>query len=195
MLRIDGNVCRLEDWKTFAYKRDIPFEDKLRLIRRDLRKLLRVFRPAVTVLESQFFSKNVRTLRVLSQAAGAMKLCVIVESSSDVVEFSPRQIKMAATGKGNATKDEVRRAVQEMFGVKDLPEDAADAIACALAWVLSDLDGPKAIFDSLPEEEVDERLRALRNFIRYSKRPRFQEKCLLMRASRLYKFSGPAEQG
>jgi crossover junction endodeoxyribonuclease RuvC len=53
-----------------------------------------------------------------------------------VFDYSPAQVKKAATGNGQATKNFVQRMVVVTLGLKETPPaDAADAIALALCHV------------------------------------------------------------
>ena len=48
-------------------------------------------------------------------------------------EFAPAEIKKALTGRGQASKEQMQRAVMQQFSLRTLPEppDVADAIAIA----------------------------------------------------------------
>jgi crossover junction endodeoxyribonuclease RuvC len=51
-----------------------------------------------------------------------------------VYEYAPLEVKMAVTGSGNASKDQVRRGLALVVGAAHVPKqpDAADAVAVAL---------------------------------------------------------------
>jgi crossover junction endodeoxyribonuclease RuvC len=51
-----------------------------------------------------------------------------------VHEYAPLEVKMAVTGNGAAAKQDVRRALERLHGLNDVPSqpDAADAVAVAL---------------------------------------------------------------
>jgi crossover junction endodeoxyribonuclease RuvC len=50
------------------------------------------------------------------------------------VELGPHEVKLAVTGYGRATKDQVQRMVQLLLTMTELPrpDDAADALAVAV---------------------------------------------------------------
>ena len=62
-------------------------------------------------------------------------LC-LAQASLDVSEYSPSQIKQAATGRGNSNKDEVRIMVLRLLNLQAMAAsvgpDQSDALACAL---------------------------------------------------------------
>ena len=51
-----------------------------------------------------------------------------------VEEYAPLEVKMAVTGVGNASKDQVRRVLVRILSAAEVPEqaDAADAVAIAV---------------------------------------------------------------
>ena len=51
-----------------------------------------------------------------------------------ITEYSPKKIKMAITGNGNASKEQVAKMLQKLLKIKTLPKnlDATDGIAAAV---------------------------------------------------------------
>jgi crossover junction endodeoxyribonuclease RuvC len=51
-----------------------------------------------------------------------------------ITEYSPRKIKQAITGNGNATKEQVAAMLQNLLSFKETPEflDATDGLAVAV---------------------------------------------------------------
>ena len=51
-----------------------------------------------------------------------------------ITEYSPKKIKMAITGNGNASKEQVAKMLQQTFGLKELPKnlDSTDGLAAAV---------------------------------------------------------------
>jgi crossover junction endodeoxyribonuclease RuvC len=49
-------------------------------------------------------------------------------------EYSPREVKLAVVGRGNASKDQVHFMVKNILQIKEdiSPDDASDALAIAL---------------------------------------------------------------
>ena len=94
---------------------------------------LEEFRPDEVAMEGIFFCKNARTSLILGHARG-----VVVETCArrglPMHEYPPARVKRAVTGSGSATKDQMQRMMQRVFGLPELPqEDSADALAIALA--------------------------------------------------------------
>ena len=89
--------------------------------------------PSVLVVEDVFQGKNVRSALKLGHARGAILLAGAL-GEIPIVEYSPREIKKAVVGNGNATKDQVGFMVQQQLRLKapPSPDDAADGVAAAL---------------------------------------------------------------
>ena len=51
-----------------------------------------------------------------------------------VTEYSPKKIKMAITGNGNASKEQVAKMLQGLLSIKQLPKnlDSTDGLAAAV---------------------------------------------------------------
>lgn len=106
--------------------------DRMVEIARDLRQLLRLWRPELAAVEKFFFYRSSTTIAVV-QARGVVMM-TLARFRVPVVEYPPMQIKLALAGSGHARKDEVLDAVMRELGLTDppRPDDAADALAVAL---------------------------------------------------------------
>ena len=106
--------------------------DRMVEIARDLRQLLRIWRPQLAAVEKFFFYRSSTTISVV-QARGVVMM-TLARFAVPVVEFPPMQIKLALAGSGHARKDEVLEAVMRELDLTDppRPDDAADALAVAL---------------------------------------------------------------
>ncbi len=66
--------------------------------------------------------------------ARGVALLAIVNAGVTPAEYSPREVKLAVVGRGNASKEQVQFMVKNILHLKDdvRPADAADALAVAL---------------------------------------------------------------
>ena len=96
-------------------------------------ELIAEYRPAVMSVEDVFQGKNVRSALTLGHARGAIVLAGALQDV-EVVEYTPREIKKAIVGHGNASKDQVANMVQHHLRLRSAPKpnDAADGVAAAL---------------------------------------------------------------
>lgn len=91
------------------------------------------FHPDEVAIEAPFFGKNVQSMLKLGRAQGvAMAASLFREVPT--TEYSPKKIKMAITGNGNASKEQVAGMLQNLLKIKDLPVrlDATDGLAAAV---------------------------------------------------------------
>jgi crossover junction endodeoxyribonuclease RuvC len=111
-----------------------PLPLRLRQLHEELSGLIDDLRPARMAVESVFSNARfVRTAIVMGHARGVVLLAAGVRDL-EVVELAPAEVKRAVAGRGNATKEQVRRAVMAQCGLRAVkgPSDVSDAIAIAL---------------------------------------------------------------
>jgi crossover junction endodeoxyribonuclease RuvC len=110
-----------------------PLPQRLRQIRTELLQIIERYQPTVMAIEELFFTKFATSIAAIAQARGAI-LVTAADVGLPVVEYNPRSVKVAMTGFGAASKDQMQLMVQRYFRLTELPrpDDAADAMAIAL---------------------------------------------------------------
>jgi len=116
--------------------------DRIREIYEELCGVLDRFEPDCLSVEAVFQGKNVRSALVLGHARGAILLAAALRGVA-IHEYSPREIKKAVVGHGNASKDQVGFMVQERLRLRSQPRpaDAADGVAAALCHIVMGIEG------------------------------------------------------
>ncbi len=101
-------------------------------IAKDLRQLIRLWKPDIAVVEKFFFYRSSTTINVV-QARGVI-IMTLARFGIPIMEFPPMQIKLVIAGSGHADKSEVLNGVMRELNLKipPKPDDAADALAIAL---------------------------------------------------------------
>ncbi len=119
-----------------------PLPYRIREIFREVEALLDAFTPDAVAVEGLFYGKNVKSLLVLGHVRGAILLAAAIRDL-EIHEYSPREIKKAVVGRGNATKDQVAFMVQEQLRLREppRPSDAADGVACAVSHLVLGVQG------------------------------------------------------
>lgn len=110
------------------------FESRLSSIAESLTKILKEYTPSELAIEKLFFTKNQLTAINVAEARGVILYLCHVHGLS-VHEYSPPEIKVAVTGYGKATKNDIATMVPKILGKvleKNLLDDELDAIAIAL---------------------------------------------------------------
>ena len=121
-------------------KYDDPFI-KLQKAQQAVKTLCNVYRPEVLSIEMPFFGKNAQVMLKLGRVQGVC-IATCLDVVKKVSEYSPRKIKKAITGNGNASKEQVAYLVKTMLNLhnssKDLLNelDATDAVATAITYFL-----------------------------------------------------------
>lgn len=108
-------------------------DEKLNKIYTDIIKILDKFHPSEIAIEAPFYGKNVQSMLKLGKVQGII-MGAAISRSIPFYEYSPRKVKMAVTGSGGASKEQVARLLANFLKLKDIPKplDASDAIAIAL---------------------------------------------------------------
>lgn len=106
---------------------------KLKLIFERTIELIDNYHPDEIAIEAPFFGKNVQSMLKLGRAQG-VAMAAGLSREVPITEYSPKKIKMAITGNGNASKEQVAKMLQSTFGLKQLPKnlDATDGLAAAV---------------------------------------------------------------
>lgn len=114
-----------------------PLPLRLREIHEGIGEIILRLRPTAVAVEDVFQGKNVRSALTLGHARGAILLAAALRDIP-ISEYSPREIKNAVVGTGNASKDQVGYMVQRQLRLKapPTPTDAADGVATALCHFL-----------------------------------------------------------
>jgi crossover junction endodeoxyribonuclease RuvC len=133
LLEQDRNTTVLKEVGCITTGVGEPEHERLAEIKYDLNALIRKMRPDAVCVESLFFAANVKTAMSVGQARGVI-IVTIAEHKLKLIEVTPLQVKIAATGYGKADKAQVHKMMQAVLKLKTIPkpDDAADAVA--IAW-------------------------------------------------------------
>jgi crossover junction endodeoxyribonuclease RuvC len=95
--------------------------------------LIEQYQPDVLAIEAPFYGKNIQVVLKLGRAQGIAMAAALAKNIA-VTEYAPRKIKMAITGKGTASKEQVAAMLQRLLNFKETPQflDATDGLAVAV---------------------------------------------------------------
>ena len=113
-------------------KYDDPYI-KLKLIFERTVELIDTYHPDEIAIEAPFFGKNVQSMLKLGRAQG-VAMAAGLSREVPITEYLPKKIKMAITGNGNASKEQVALMLKSTLNLKTLPKnlDATDGLAAAV---------------------------------------------------------------
>lgn len=108
---------------------------KLRRIFERVLGLIDEYHPDEMAIESPFFGKNVQSMLKLGRAQGVAMSAALFRDIP-ITEYAPLKIKMAITGNGKASKEQVSDMLRRILSIPQenmLPQlDATDGLAAAL---------------------------------------------------------------
>jgi crossover junction endodeoxyribonuclease RuvC len=108
------------------------FSDRLKIIFDGLCEVITTHKPIVAAVEDVFVAANPRTALKLGHARGVAVLAAL-HHGLKVYDYTPRMVKQAVVGYGNADKQQVQQMVRVLLQLSAPPSaDAADALAVAM---------------------------------------------------------------
>ena len=109
-----------------------PLFRKLEIIYDNVVDIIEHYRPTEFAIENVFFSQNVKSALKLGHARGAAILGAL-HHDMHIHEYSPKEMKMALVGNGNAAKEQVQFMVKQILAIsKKLTLDESDALGMAI---------------------------------------------------------------
>jgi len=106
---------------------------KLQRIFERVTQLIDEYHPDELAIEAPFYGKNVQSMLKLGRAQGTA-IAAALARQLPITEYAPRKIKLAITGQGAASKEQVAKILQSMLKISELPKnlDATDGLAAAV---------------------------------------------------------------
>ena len=132
VIEIDRGRLRFIACGTIVTDCKHPFAHRLNEIFDGVNEVIQVNQPAVAAVEDVFLAANPRSALKLGHARGAAVVAAM-QNGLAVHDYSPRQVKQAVAGYGQAEKTQVQHMVRVLLGLSATPSaDAADALAVAI---------------------------------------------------------------
>jgi len=127
-----GPVVRMLAGGVIRTSAKAPLSERLLIIHEELSAVIAAHNPMEMAVEDLFNAKNARSSLILGHARGVIMLTGATAGLA-IAEYAPREVKLALTGNGAATKEQVRFMVIRLLGLKEEPPlDMSDALAVAL---------------------------------------------------------------
>lgn len=101
------------------------------------------YQPDIAGIEHLYAGRNATTAIQVAEARGAI-LLALAQRGIPSRAYAPASIKMTLADSGRADKYEVREVVMMQLGLEKppQPDDASDALACALTLLFDVLENP-----------------------------------------------------
>lgn len=151
VIRVDGKNVSFVDMGVVDMRKEADHFAKLRKLSLEIEKLFDRYSADCLSIESPFCGKNPQVLLKLGRAQGVV-MSSALRRGLEVFEYAPRKAKIAITGVGSASKEQVSLMICRILGVQIKPEhlDATDALAIALCHyyqIISPVSGLKSSSD------------------------------------------------
>tara|TARA_B100000575_G_scaffold293874_1_gene306806 strand:- start:289 stop:849 length:561 start_codon:yes stop_codon:yes gene_type:complete len=132
-IKVVKKEMQLLDMIEFKLPKSDNHNIKLSKIFKKTSELIKNYNPNYIAIESPFFGKNVQSMLKLGRAQG-VSIAAALNFNIPITEYSPKKIKMAITGNGNSSKEQVAKMLQSMLKIKELPKnlDSTDGLAAAV---------------------------------------------------------------
>ncbi|MDO4763555.1 MAG: crossover junction endodeoxyribonuclease RuvC [Flavobacteriaceae bacterium] len=134
IISVKGSKMELHSIHELILKKYPNHETKLKYIFEKTLSLIDEYHPDEVALEAPFYGKNVQSMLKLGRAQG-VAMAASLHRDIPITEYSPKKVKMAITGNGNASKEQVAEMLKNLLGLKEFPTkylDASDGLAVAV---------------------------------------------------------------
>lgn len=134
LLKVSGNKAQMMAMGVIDMRKQSDPYLRLGYIFKRVTGLINEFLPDEVAIEAPFFGKNVQSMLKLGRAQG-VAIAAAINHDIPIHEYAPLKIKMAITGNGSASKEQVAGMLKRLLLLKedDMPQfmDATDALGAA----------------------------------------------------------------
>ncbi len=133
VIHVIGNKMELIHFGEIMLDKLPNHQLKLKKIFERVLGIIDEYHPDEMALEAPFFGKNVQSMLKLGRAQG-VAMAAGLYREIPITEYAPKKIKMAITGSGTASKEQVAKMLMNQFKIKQIPKyfDGTDGLAAAV---------------------------------------------------------------
>lgn len=139
LIKVNGNKSEMLAMGVLELRKYMDHYHKLQKIFSRTLSLIDDFKPDILAIEAPFYGKNVQSMLKLGRAQGAA-ISAALYRDLPIYEYAPLKIKMAITGNGRASKEQVADLLRRFLNIPEenmLPQlDATDGLAAAYCHFL-----------------------------------------------------------
>jgi crossover junction endodeoxyribonuclease RuvC len=138
-LGVNGNRAKLVAMGVIDMRKCKDMYMKLGEIFVRVQGLINSYLPDELAIEAPFFGKNVQSMLKLGRAQG-VAIAAAISRQVPIHEYAPMKIKLAITGNGSSSKEQVADMLRRMLNISDseMPHfmDATDALGAAFCHLI-----------------------------------------------------------
>lgn len=133
VILIDRRKVHFVDMGVVDLRREKDSFAKLNTIFTEVSGIIGRYSPDDVAVEAPFYGKNPQVMLKLGRAQGAA-ISAAIAHNLPIFEYAPRKVKMAVTGQGGASKEQVALILSRTLKTDFQPKflDATDALAIAM---------------------------------------------------------------
>ena len=137
VIRTTGNKAELVTLGIIELQKIKDHYTRLKMIFDRVIQLIDEYHPDELAIEAPFYGKNVQSMLKLGRAQG-VAISAALSRSIPIFEYAPRKIKLAITGVGSASKEQVATLLQKILNFHEDSRllDATDGLAAAVCHFL-----------------------------------------------------------
>ena len=134
VIKVEGTKASIVTMGVIDMRKESDMYLKLGHIFQRVNGIIDSYLPDEMAIEAPFFGKNVQSMLKLGRAQG-VAIAAAIHHGVPIHEYAPMKIKMALTGNGNASKEQVAGMLQRLLKIpnEEMSKfmDATDALAAA----------------------------------------------------------------
>ena len=137
VIRVEGREETILDCGVIRMQGKADHTLKLKQIYESVCELIGIHHPDCCAIEMPIYGNNPQSMLKLGRAQASAMLAAL-NHQIPVTEYTPKEIKKAVTGNGNASKEQVRYMIESILklSAEQSPKlDASDALAVALCHI------------------------------------------------------------
>jgi crossover junction endodeoxyribonuclease RuvC len=139
ILKVDENSVSMITMGVIDLRKYANQYLKLGRIFERINGIIEAYLPDEVAIEAPFFGKNVQSMLKLGRAQG-VAIAAAIHHDIPITEYAPLKIKMAITGRGQASKEQVADMLKRLLKLKEeeMPSftDSTDALGAAYCHYL-----------------------------------------------------------
>jgi len=133
LIECEGKLITAAGCNVIPIKERLSLQQRLLILYQRITAILDEYKPDQAAVETIFYHKQIQAVFALGHARGII-LLALMQRDIPIFEYSPREVKKAVVGNGNATKQQVRYMIGKLLNLDTSKhrDDAADALAVAM---------------------------------------------------------------
>jgi crossover junction endodeoxyribonuclease RuvC len=137
VIQVKNNNISIIEMNVLKFEKQKNHMERLKDIFECITAIVEKHHPDSVAIEVPFFGKNVQSMLKLGRAQG-VAIAAAMYKNVPVFEYSPRKVKLAITGKGSASKEQVAGMLHHLVEMDKEQSylDATDAVGIAICHYL-----------------------------------------------------------